>query len=104
MKRGIWCTVVFLASAVACVSAVPQADLPETAFNEVDTPVNQAILVVAAVRSDRPIAVPSPSLLPTLLGDAASGFNSHSLKQQSLYLRVQRCPHSLQPLLCTFLI
>ena len=40
-KRSGWKYVLPLITAVVLASVVPMADLPETAFNEIDTPVNQ---------------------------------------------------------------
>ena len=42
MRREICSFVLLLLGAVICVSVIPQTDLPETSYNEVDTPVNQA--------------------------------------------------------------
>ena len=46
-----------------CISAVPPEDLPETSYNEVDTPVNLAPPVVPRIKftrpADDPIIVPS---------------------------------------------
>ena len=41
VKRSKWVFLLLLVPAMICTSAVPMVDLPETAFNEMDTPVNQ---------------------------------------------------------------
>ena len=50
VKRSGWTFVLLLVTAVALTSVVPVADQPETAFNEIDTPVNQATRVAPSVR------------------------------------------------------
>jgi hypothetical protein len=46
--------VMLLATAVFCVSAIPPIDLPETSYDETDTPVNQAPPVVQGIRYVKP--------------------------------------------------
>ena len=92
----------FLLSAVVCVSAIPQPDLPETAYNEVDTPVNQAPPVVTGVRFVRPTV--APVILPRQVWEARRGITSQALEWKSADTPVRRDPHSFQDLLCTFLI
>ena len=102
MRRGVWTFVLFLVGAVVCVSAIPQPDLPETAYNEVDTPLNQAPPVVPGVRFVRPaIAL---VILPRQVWEAERGVSSQAIEQKSAETLVWRDPHSLQDLLCTFLI
>src|SRR5712692_7029510 len=52
--RALWMVVLLLLGTVTCVSAIPQTDLPETCYNEVNTPVNQAPPVVPGIRFVRP--------------------------------------------------
>lgn len=101
MRRGIWIFVLLLLGAVVCVSAIPQPDLPETSYNEVDTPVNQAPPVVPGVRFVRPTF--TPVILPREVceGLRAIGAQFHERKSAT---PVRRDPHSLQDILCTFLI
>ncbi len=102
VRRGVWTLVLFLLSAVVCVSAIPQPDLPETSYNEVDTPVNQAAPVVPGVRFVRPAV--APVILPRQVWEARRGVSSQALEWKSADTLVRRDPHSLQDLLCTFLI
>ena len=93
---------VFLLSAVVCVSAIPQPDLPETSYNEVDTPINQAPPVVPGVRFVRPAI--APTILPKQVWEPGRGVNPQALERKSADTLVRRNPHSLQYLLCTLLI
>jgi len=102
VRRGVWTLVLFLLSAVVCVSAIPQTDLPETAYNEVDTPLNQAPPVVPGVRLVRPTI--SSVILPRQVWEAERGVRSQALEWKSAEKLVRRDPHTLQDLLCTFLI
>ena len=102
VRRGVWTLVLFLLSAVVCVSAIPQPDLPETSYNEVDTPVNQAPPVVPGVRFVRPVI--ASVILPKQVSEAERGIRSQALERKSAGTFVRRNPHSLQDLLCTFLI
>jgi hypothetical protein len=49
-KQSLALFIVFFLSTVAFVSAIPQDDLPETSYNESDTPVNQPPQVVPGAR------------------------------------------------------
>ena len=102
VRRGVWTLVLFLLSAVLCVSAIPQPDLPETSYNEVDTPVNQSPPVVPSVRFVRPAI--APVILPKQVWEVRRGVSSQALDWKSADTLVRRDPHSFQDLLCTFLI
>jgi hypothetical protein len=102
VRRGVWTFVLFLLGAVVCVFAIPQTDLPETSYNEVDTPVNQAPPVVPGVRFVRPAI--AAVILPRQVCEAGCGINSPALERKAACTPVRRDPHSLQDLLCTFLI
>jgi hypothetical protein len=102
VRRGVWTFVLLLMSAVVCVSAIPQPDLPETSYNEVDTPINQAPPVVPGVRFVRPAI--APIIVPRHVWEAGCGVSSQALERKSADTLVRRNPHSLQNLLCTFLI
>ena len=102
VRRGVWTLVLFLLSAVLCVSAIPQPDLPETSYNEVDTPVNQSPPVVPSVRFVRPAI--APVILPKQVWEVRRGVSSQALDWKSADTLVRRDAHSLQDLLCTFLI
>src|ERR1700682_2552938 len=102
VRQGVWTLVLFLLSAVVCVSAIPHTDLPETAYNEVDTPVNQAPAVVPGVRYVRPAI--APLILPRRVWEAGRGVSSQTIEPKSADTLGRRDPQSLQDLLCTFLI
>ena len=102
MRRSVWVFVLFLLAAVICVSAIPQTDLPETSYNEVDTPVNQAPPVVPGIRFVRPAV--APVILPRQVFEARLGVSAQAHERKSPYTPVRHNPHSLQDLLCTLLI
>jgi len=88
--------------AVVCVSAIPQPDLPETSYNEVDTPVNQAPPVVPGIRLVRPVV--TASILPRQILQARSRVDVQTHDRASADVLLRPDPHSLQDLLCTLLI
>ena len=102
VKHFRWILVLSLLGAVVCVSAVPRVDLPETAFNETDAPVNLA----PPLRSGTPIM--APTLNPIVVSPAPvlhySGRVVEGLLLAPASSPVQRHRVSLQYLLCTFLI
>ena len=102
MRGVFWAFVPFLLGAVICVSAIPQPDLPETSYNEVDTPVNQAPPVVAGVRFIRPNL--ATTTLPRQIWEARRGVETQRHERKATYSHVRPDPHSSQDLLCTFLI
>jgi hypothetical protein len=101
MRSGFWTFVLLLMGALVCVSAIPQPDLPETSYNEVDTPVNQSPPVVPGIRLVRPVV--TPSILPRQILQAWSRLDvqTHDRSAESL---LRPDPHSPQDLLCTLLI
>ena len=94
--------ILFVLGAVICVSAIPQTDLPETSYNEVDTPVNQAPPVVPGVRFVRPSV--DPVILPRQICEALRGVSAQAHERKSDAILLRRDPHSFHDLLCTFLI
>ena len=94
--------VLLLLGAVVCVSAIPQTDLPETSYNEVDTPVNQAPPVVPGVKFVRPTV--TPVILPRQVCEALRGVSAQAHERKSAITLVRPDPHSLQDLLCILLI
>lgn len=102
VRRGVWTFVFLLLGAVICVSAIPQTDLPETSYNEVDTPVNQAPPVVPGVRFVRPSV--APVVLTRQVCEALRGVGAQAHERKSACTPVRRDSHSLQDLFCTFLI
>ena len=101
MRRVTWTFVLVLMSAVVCVSAIPQTDLPETPYNEVDTPVNQAPPVVPGIRLTRPNV--AAIILTSQVIETWRGVNSNISEYKSARtpIRYRHCP---QDLLCTLLI
>jgi hypothetical protein len=100
--RAVWTFVLFLLASVALISAIPRADLPETSFNEVDAPVNQAPPAVSGGRFVRPDV--APAILPNHVCETGRGARCQSVDRKSATPLVRRDQHSLQDLLCTFLI
>jgi hypothetical protein len=92
----------FLLGTATCVFALPRVDLPETAFNEADTPVNVAPPVRPGIRVIPP-AVDPIAVLPKLPSHCATCLVRGKVHESAAVAR-QRHQHSLQDLLCTFLI
>ena len=101
VRRGLW-TFVLLLLGVVCVSAIPQTDLPETSYNEVDTPVNQAPPVVAGSRFVRPPI--ATTIIPRQVCEVKLGVTAQAHDGKAAHEAVRRDSHSFQDLLCTFLI
>ena len=102
VRRLRWISVLLLSAAAILVSAIPRVDSPETTFNEADAPVNLA-------PSARPnIQLVPPAVDPIAISPAPP-LHSASRIVTSLVLELAAMPsqpqgHSLQDLLCTFLI
>jgi hypothetical protein len=94
--------VFFLLGASVFASAVLRADLPETAFNETDAPVNLAPPIRPRMEVI-PVAVNLIVASPTLPLYCASCVVTSLVLEQAAMPR-HRHPHSLQDLLCTFMI
>jgi hypothetical protein len=102
LKRLLWVTVFFLLGTAVFVSAVPRMDSPETSFNESDAPVNLAPAARPNVRLVPPSVDPL-TILPALpLNVARQAI--HSLPIESAAVSRLGHKHSLQDILCTFLI
>ena len=102
MRPGIRLIVLALMSAVVCVSAIPPIDLPETSYNEVDTPINQAPPVVSGPKFVRPVI--ETVILPRNADVAGYGSKFHWPAGASFDVPVRHDSHSMQDLLCTLLI
>lgn len=102
MRQGIWTFILFLLTAVVCVSAVPQPDLPETSYNEADTPVNQSPPAVFGVRFTRPPL--RLTVLPRKTFKAEWKFRLPIKEVVTGPSSIHFEAHSFQDLLCTFLI
>ena len=101
VKRHCRILVLFLLAGVFGGSAVLPVDLPETAFNESDAPANLALPWQAALRNVRPVS--DLLVMPGTRFYGAGCVVSSFVLEPAAMLR-QRHPHSLQDLLCTFLI
>ena len=102
MRHGIWTFVLLLLTAVVCASAIPKADLPETSYNEVDTPVNQSPPLVLGIRFARPARV--AITIPRKEVQARSETRAPVEERTLATVAVRHHSHSLQELLCTLLI
>jgi hypothetical protein len=100
VKRSI--LALFLLGASICSVVLPRVDLPETAFNEADAPINLAPPVRPSIQVVPP-AVDPISVLPPLALHCARRVVS-GLMFESATVPRQRHQHSFQDLLCTFLI
>ena len=91
---------VLLGAAIG-VSAVPLVDVPETPFNEADSPVNLAPPVLPRIKFIRPAGdrIVLPGLSAYCTGCVVGSWVPDPAAAPS-----QRHRHSLQDLLCTFLI
>jgi hypothetical protein len=102
VRRGLWTFVLLLLTSIVCVAAVPPTDLPETNYNEADTPVNQAPPVVLGIRFVRPIQV--VRTVPRSVLQTRRDVQFPVKELVSLPPSLRRNPHSIQDLLCAFLI
>jgi hypothetical protein len=102
VRRSLWTFVLLLLTGIVCAAAVPPVDLPETSYNESDTPVNQAPPVVQGIRFVRPVQV--VKRVPQSVLQARRGVQLPVADLVSLPLATRHDTRSLQDLLCTFLI
>ena len=102
MKRSVYALFLFLTASVLLVSVIPLSDIPETAYNETETPVNQGPPVLPGTTFVRP---PITSVvLPKRVREARRCVGRQSLKGHGAYPLYPRDPRSLQVLLCTYLL
>jgi hypothetical protein len=102
VRRTLWTFVLLLLTGVVCAAVIPPTDVPETTYNEVDTPVNQAPPVVLGIRFVRPVRV--AKTVPKCVMQARWDVQSPVEGLVSLPLSARHDPHSVQDLLCTLLI
>lgn len=100
MRRFRWAILIGELVLLALALAVPRIDLPQTAFNEADTPVNQATsIVVLGCRSALTglrAAASTPSVVPRIR-------QAHSAIAADLQPQRPLPSRSLLALLCAFL-
>ncbi|HEX6905255.1 MAG TPA: hypothetical protein VF154_01495 [Terriglobales bacterium] len=103
MRRFRWAILIGQLVLLALALAVPPMDLPQTAFNEADTPINQAtVTVVLGCRS-------ALSQLRSTAGTAVTAVTAvrrphlHAAVALDLHQPAQPISRSLLTLLCTFL-
>ena len=101
LRRLRWISVL-LAIAAVLVSAVPRVDSPDTAFNEADAPVNLAPTARPNIQLVPPVVDPIAILPATPLHSAGRVVSRLVLELAAM--PSQRHGHSLQEVLCTFLI
>jgi hypothetical protein len=99
VSRSKWTFLLILATAVTFMSVVPMTDLPETAFNEIYTPVNQTTPVAPWAKFAPPSE--TPIILPRSFSHSDNGVRT-SVESVSLATHWRLSP--LRELLCTFLI
>jgi hypothetical protein len=94
--------VLFLLGAAVCCCTVTGVDLPETAFNEADLPANLAVPAPPRIPDIPSVAIPAAArpMLPLCCADGLV----RTLEHEPAVLLNERHLHSLQVLLCTFLI
>jgi hypothetical protein len=88
-----------LVTAVVFASVMPVADDPETAFNEIDTPVNQTRAVSPRIIFALPARLP---IFP--LGSFSTAGKAIRTSVESISLPTHRHSNPLRELLCTLLI
>ena len=102
MQRRVWTFLLFLLTALVCVSAIPQTDLPETSYDEADAPLNQAPMVLLKIPLVRPAGVSIVLPKKTVQAEWTQRVPADASLSTPASVRVDS--HSLQDLLCTFLI
>ncbi len=100
MQRFRWAILIGELILLAAALAVPRMDLPQTAFNEADTPINQAtVLVVLGCRS----ALTGLSSAATATAAVVHSSRSYAAPADSSSQRLAARSGSLLALLCTLL-
>jgi hypothetical protein len=94
--------VMALMVSVVLVSTIPQTDLPETAYDESDAPVNQAPPVAFDTTMVHPPI--TEAVLPERIGETEGQFGHQWPERRWVHQLFPRDRHSMQVLLCTFLI
>ncbi len=102
MRRILWTFVLLLLTGVVYAATVPPTDVPETNYNEIDKPVNQAPPVVLGIRFVRPVKI--THTVPRCVMQARQDTHFPVELLFSPPLLARHDSHSVQNLLCTLLI
>ena len=97
-----WGLLLIVVAAIACACAIPPTDLPETAYNEVDTPVNHAPAVIPGIRLARPLN--TPVIIPKQIAVENHRLAPSGNDAISSALLAHLPNHSANDFLCTLLI
>jgi len=92
----------FVLGALFCAAAIPPTDVPETAYNEVDTPINQSPPVVPSIRLIRPS--PNPVVVPAEFRDHSRDASHRLSEHPPAPLVSRQGSHSIQDVLCILII
>jgi len=102
LRRSLWTLILLLLASVVCAAAVPPADVPETSYNESDTPVNQTPPIELGVHFERPAQV--AKVVPRAVIENRWDIHFPLEEFVSHTLPAQFDGHTVQALLCTLLI
>ncbi len=102
VKRAGRTLLLLLLGTVAWAAVVPPANIPETSYNEADTPVNLARPVVPGIRLARPGA--GPVILPAQLRLARPEPKPVAKEVTFDLAPTSHSSHSLQDLLCILIL
>jgi hypothetical protein len=102
VRRSFFTFVLLLLASVVCSAAIPPVDVPETNYNESDTPVNQTPPVEIGVHFERPAQV--ATTVPKCILEARRHIQAPVREVLPLLLPSQHHSHALQALFCTLLI
>ena len=100
MKRTVFPILLCLLSSVLLISIIEPVDLPQTSYNEADTPTNQVLPTVSVATWVRSAVVAVPMLKKN--SDFIKGV-SRSVRYTA-HLRLPRNRHARQEILCSLLI
>ena len=100
MERNVFPILLCLLSSVLLSSMIEPVDLPQTAYNEADTPINQGLPPISAGISVRSAVVAVPMLNRN--AGFAKGVNRSA--RCTAHLRLPSNQHPRQKTLCSLLI
>ena len=102
MRRRAFTLLLLLMASVTLCLAIPQTDLPETNYDEVDAPLNQAPPAFRGISFVRPPV--TAVILSRHIAHVGRRVAPPSVEQKRDVRFFPRDPHSLQDLFCVFLI